>query len=169
MQTKIRQEIKDLASELVLILKTKNFKISTAESLTGGLISSAITSVSGSSEVFECGICSYSERIKGKLLSVDEKTLEEYTVYSHQTVKEMARGSLLLCDSDIAIATSGIAGPNGAIEGKRVGTVYIGVCLKDGQTFTKRLNLKDDLDREAIRLLTVKFSIEFAIEILKGC
>ena len=83
------KKIYELSALLVHELTEKKLKIASAESLTGGMISELITSVSGSSAVFECGICSYSNRIKHEVLGVSEKTLEEYTEYSFKTAEEM--------------------------------------------------------------------------------
>ena len=110
---------------LVKELKNRGLKIASAESLTGGMVSEYITKVSGASEVFECGICSYSNRIKHEILGVSEETLENYTEYSYQTACEMAQGVRRLSGADIGISTTGIAGPSGGTEEKPVGTVYI--------------------------------------------
>ena len=82
----------DLPQKLVDLLKEKGLKVATAESLTGGLVSERITSVAGVSEVFECGVCSYSNRIKHEVLGVPSEVLEKYTEYSPETAVEMAKG-----------------------------------------------------------------------------
>lgn len=115
---------------LVKSLKSLGYKISVAESCTGGLVAKMITDVSGASSVFEHGIVTYSNRIKEQFLGVKPETLEKYTVVSEETAIEMAKGVLELSGSDMAIATTGEAGPKSA-SGKPVGTVCIAIALKD--------------------------------------
>ena len=101
-----------LEEKLVKLLTEKGLVLSCAESCTGGLISKRITDVSGSSAVFNCGVVSYSNEIKEKVLGVKHETLVEFGAVSEQTVREMVSGVLKVSDSDIAVAVSGIAGPN---------------------------------------------------------
>ena len=96
----------DLNKEFVEVLKKKGLKSATAESLTGGLVSKRITEVSGASQVFECGVCSYSNRIKHELLGVPSDVLETYTEYSSQTAEAMANGIRRLSGADIGISTA---------------------------------------------------------------
>ncbi len=119
-------------------LKKRSMTVSFAESCTGGLIAKMITDVSGSSSVFECGIVSYSDRIKREILHVRKETLEKYTAVSEQTVIEMAEGVRRLSGSDIAAAVSGIAGPESDGSGAPVGLIWICVAA-DGKTVTKKL------------------------------
>ncbi len=122
----------DSLSELVVqALSKKSLKIATAESCTGGMISSLITDISGSSAVFDCGVCTYANHIKQKVLGVKEETLSTYGAVSDRTAMEMARGARLLSKADIAISTTGIAGPMGGSQYKPVGLVYIGISTKD--------------------------------------
>ena len=100
-------------------------KISVAESCTGGLIASGITSEAGSSEVFEAGFVVYSNRIKHSVLGVKTETLEAYGAVSEQVVRELVTGALAKSDADIALAISGIAGPSGGSDEKPVGTVWM--------------------------------------------
>ena len=127
-----------IEEKLVLLLKEKGLTLATAESCTGGLISKRITDVSGSSEVFNCGIVSYSNEIKTKILRVSEDTLKTYGAVSENTVREMVKGVLDISGDDIAVAVSGIAGPNSDSTDKPVGLIYIAVS--DGkQTRVKEL------------------------------
>ena len=119
------------AANVVKLLSDKGKKAATAESCTGGLVSSAITSVSGSSEVFEMGVCSYANRIKQSILGVSVQALENFGAVSEQVAKEMAQGVMKCSGSDFGVSTTGIAGPNGGTEEKPVGTVWIGVCSKN--------------------------------------
>ena len=118
------------AANVVKLLSDKGKKAATAESCTGGLLSAAITSVSGSSEVFEMGVCSYANSVKEKALGVDPQTLERYGAVSEQVAKEMAQGIMKAAASDFGVSTTGIAGPTGGSVEKPVGTVWIGVGTK---------------------------------------
>ena len=102
-----------LQENVVQTLAKKGLKVATAESCTGGLVSERITRVSGSSEVFDCGICSYSNEIKHKVLGVNEETLSVLGAVSAETAIQMAEGVKKLSNADIGISTTGIAGPTG--------------------------------------------------------
>ena len=150
-------DIGGLEYALVARLKEKGMKIATAESLTGGMVSESITRVPGASGVLECGVCSYSNRIKHEILGVSEETLEKYTEYSAQTPCEMAQGVRSLSGADIGVATTGIAGPGGGSKERPVGLVYVGISTKD-RTFAKKLLLSRGQpdERENIRILACK-------------
>lgn len=124
----MNERIDKLAVNVVKLLSEKGKKAATAESCTGGLASAAITSVSGSSEVFELGVCSYANRIKQEVLGVSAEALEKCGAVSEQVAKEMALGVMKRSGSDFGVSTTGIAGPTGGSEEKPVGTVWIGVC-----------------------------------------
>lgn len=122
----------DKQAELVVKLLCKHGKkVSCAESCTGGLISAAITSVSGSSEVFDMGMCSYANIIKQEKLNVPKEYLESFGAVSEQVAKAMAEGISEAANSDFSVSTTGIAGPTGGTPDKPVGTVWIGVYSKD--------------------------------------
>jgi len=106
-------------------------KVTFAESCTGGLLASLITSRSGSSSVFNGSLITYSDKLKSEWLGVDEKVLEKHGAVSEQTVKNMLLGALSVTKDDYALAISGIAGPTGGSEDKPVGTVIIGAAKKD--------------------------------------
>ncbi len=120
-----------LQEEVVAKLRGLGLKVATAESCTGGLISERITRVSGSSEVFDCGVCSYANAIKSKVLGVSEETLAILGAVSAETAIQMAEGVKKLSGADIAVSTTGIAGPTGGTAEKPVGLVFVGVCTKD--------------------------------------
>ena len=128
----MNEHIDKRAVNVVKLLSEKGKKAATAESCTGGLVSAAITSVSGSSEVFEMGICSYANRIKQDMLGVRQGVLEKFGAVSEQVAEEMALGVMERSGSDFGVSTTGIAGPTGGSEEKPVGTVWIGVCSKNG-------------------------------------
>lgn len=119
---------------LVSALIEKKMKISTAESCTGGMLSQRITNVSGSSNVFDCGICSYANSIKEKLLHISNKTLTEFGAVSEETATQMCQNIRQIAYSDIGVATTGIAGPTGGTKDKPVGLVFIGIATKDRTT-----------------------------------
>lgn len=119
--------------ELVLLeLKNLGMKISTAESCTGGNIAHLLTSVPGSSTVYNGSVVAYSNDVKRNILGVEENTLAEFGAVSEPVVKEMAEGVAKALNTDFAIATSGIAGPDGGTATKPVGTVCIGIKTPEG-------------------------------------
>lgn len=130
-----------LESAIGEILKATGKTLSTAESCTGGMISSLITSVPGSSEYFLGSVTSYANSVKENVLGVPSKIIEEYGAVSSECVSAMAEGVRRLTGSDYSLATSGIAGPGGGSDQKPVGTVWIGVSSHMGtETFSLRFN-----------------------------
>ncbi|RDU54242.1 hypothetical protein CQA49_05310 [Helicobacter sp. MIT 00-7814] len=113
------------------LLKAKNLKLTTAESCTGGLLAYQFTKLSGASEVFDGGVISYANAIKQKWLKVDSQSLETFGAVSESVVGQMTKGALELSGADIALATSGIAGPLGGSAQKPVGLVFISVQGKN--------------------------------------
>ena len=130
------------------ILCEKKLTISTAESCTGGMVAETLISFAGISEVFKEGVITYSNEAKIKRIGVKEETLKEYGAVSKETAKEMAEGVAKLANTNIAISTTGIAGPGGGTEEKPVGLVYVGIYI-NGETIVEKLNLNGN--REAIR------------------
>lgn len=153
----------DLPTLLVDALTRKKLRIATAESCTGGMVSAAITSVSGASGVFDCGVCSYANFIKNKVVGVKEETLATYGAVSDKTAGEMARGVRILSGADIGISTTGIAGPLGGSQYKPVGLVYIGVSTEMGLKAEKMLLSEGDNDRRRIRELATSAALYFAL------
>ena len=131
-----------LQENVVQMLMKKKLKVATAESCTGGLVSERITRVSGSSEVFDCGICSYSNEIKHKVSVLG--------AVSAETAIQMAEGVKKLSAADIGISTTGIAGPTGGTPEKPVGLVYCGVCTKN-KTYALKLDFSLASNRAAAR------------------
>lgn len=130
-----------LESAIGEILKATGKTLSTAESCTGGMISSLITSVPGSSEYFLGSVTSYANSVKENVLGVPSKIIEEYGAVSSECVSAMAEGVRRLTGSDYSVATSGIAGPGGGSDQKPVGTVWIGVSSHmRTETFSLRFN-----------------------------
>ena len=114
-----------------LILKSRKATISTAESCTGGNIAHLITSISGCSSYFKASVVAYSNEIKANVLAVNPSDIDKYGAVSEEVVKQMADGAMRIFNTDYAIATSGIAGPDGGTIEKPVGTVWIAVASKD--------------------------------------
>lgn len=156
-------DVGSLENALVALLKQKNLTLATAESLTGGLISEAITSVSGSSAVFRGGCVTYTNEIKNKLLGVSAQTLDAHGAVSAEVAMEMARGARLKLDTDIAVSATGLAGPDGDGTDTPVGTVFIGVSTKNGENYIK-LSLSAMRSREYIRLVSAKNALNLAIK-----
>jgi len=134
----------DVLTHIVESLTQANKTISIAESCTGGGIASMITSISGSSKVFNGSIVSYSNSIKKAWLGVSNDTFKSYGAVSELCIREMLEGVLKRSSSDFALATSGIAGPTGGTESKPVGTVFIGARAKNGEVLVERLLLQGD-------------------------
>lgn len=139
---------------LVKVLTERNMKVAAAESCTGGLISKKITDIAGSSAVFDCGVCSYSNDIKTKVLGVEKSVLDTLGAVSAKTAKQMAKGVRLLANSNIAVSTTGIAGPTGESDTKPVGLVYIGISTPECDIAVKTLLAENkNNNRERIREL----------------
>lgn len=123
-----------LAAIVIKLLQQQGRKLALAESCTGGLIASQITSVAGASTVFEAGIVSYSNAIKHQVLAVDSQLLEQHGAVSEEIVLAMAEGAMNVSAADCAIAVSGVAGPGGGTPDKPVGTVWVAWGGRDPQT-----------------------------------
>lgn len=156
----------ELAEELGLLLTARGLTLSTAESCTGGGVAARITSVPGSSAYFMGGIVAYDNRVKTELLHVSPATLEKYGAVSRQTVVEMARGAMNALKTDCAVATSGIAGPSGAMPGKPVGTVWIAVGC--GDKVISHLLQEGDRGRAGNVERTIYVALSILVETLKS-
>ena len=119
--------MKKLSQKIVKLLTKKRLKISFAESCTGGLLSSAITSVSGSSKVFNLGLVAYSNQSKIKVLKVSKKIIRKYGAVSEQVCKAMAKNVSKIGKTNMSISITGIAGPSGGTKQKPVGLIYVGI------------------------------------------
>ncbi len=123
-----------LEMAVVRLLKKYELTLATAESCTGGLVAGRIVNVAGASDVFHQGFVTYSNKAKRKLLDVSKSTIKKYGAVSKETAKEMAVGGAFAADSDLCVAVTGIAGPDGGTEEKPVGLVYMACCLGDKVT-----------------------------------
>ncbi len=142
--------------------------IATAESCTGGLIAAAFTALSGSSSWFERGYVTYSNSAKQEDLRVLSETLERYGAVSEQTAMEMAKGALeMSAQADVAIATTGIAGPTGATTGKPVGMVCFGFARRTDEGLVAHAHTQLFTgDRDQIREQAVLYAIEQALDVV---
>ena len=132
----------------------RHWMFGTAESCTGGLIGAKATTVPGISEVFAGGVISYSNGVKERCLGVPHATLDEHGAVSEETALAMASGACRALGCEAAVSVTGIAGPGGAVPGKPVGTVYVGVAAGSA-VHARRFDWGAGLDRETIRLATV--------------
>ena len=119
--------MKKLSQKIVNLLRRKNLKISFAESCTGGLLSSSITSVSNSSKVFTLGLVTYSNQSKIKILKVPKKMIIRHGAVSYEICLSMVKNLDKISKSDISLSITGVAGPKGGTKKKPVGLVYIGI------------------------------------------
>ena len=151
--------------ELQKILFDNKKTITTAESCTGGLIASMITKISGSSNIFNGAIISYSNEIKNQELKVKNETLKNYGAVSIEVVNEMLDGVIKKFNANFAIAVSGIAGPTGATKNKPVGTVVIGIC--DDKCHKMVYIYKFDGSREEVQIQAAKTSLKEILKFVK--
>ena len=149
-----------LEEEVVSLLDRKGLTLTAAESCTGGLIAKRLTDVSGASAVFHGSLVTYSNRLKEKWLGVQAETLQKYGAVSAQTAREMALGARKAADADLAVAVTGIAGPNSDDTNKPVGLVFIALASKDGVTVEKYENQFVDNVREKNRITSAQHALE---------
>ncbi|MGK0306476.1 MAG: nicotinamide-nucleotide amidase [Gammaproteobacteria bacterium] len=158
------EDITQLAQRLGNTLSTKGWQISCAESCTGGGIGYAITSISGSSAWFKKGFITYSNDAKQELLGVSEDTLIQYGAVSAQTVEEMAEGAAKNANAEVAIAVSGVAGPDGGTPDKPVGTVWFGFYI-NGQSISQKLLITGN--RQDVRIKAIEFALSNTLMLLQ--
>jgi PncC family amidohydrolase len=156
--------MKDIAKRLVDKLIAENLTIATAESCTGGGIAAELTSIAGSSKCFGYGIVSYSNEAKERILSVPAATLAEFGAVSEQTAAAMVKGLQALSAADIAIAVTGIAGPDGGSAEKPVGLVYISLVAADTLWVRRHLFAGD---RQEVRRQTRQEALLLALAYLE--
>lgn len=156
-------ELIRLAEYTLERFRVAELKIATAESCTGGLIAALITSIPGSSAVFDRGFVTYSNQAKNEALDVPDDVLEAHGAVSAETAISMTFGALAHSRADISLAVTGIAGPDGGSKEKPVGMVFIAMAMRDSdQVFVEELEL-GDIGRGAIRQHTVRAAIEMLL------
>lgn len=148
-----------LEEQIIREIKNRSQKITTAESCTGGMIAAQLINVAGASEVYNEGFITYSNSSKQKLLGVTQTVLNAYGAVSHQVAAQMAIGAAQAANADIALAATGIAGPDGGTIAKPVGLVFIG-CYIAGRTVVtenhfqgNRLSVREQTVQAALKLL----------------
>jgi len=153
--------IRELAHALVAELTAASKAVATAESCSGGWVAKAITDIPGSSRVFHYGIVSYSNGAKESLLGVSIDALQQHGAVSEAVVAEMAQGALHLSGADVAVAVSGVAGPDGGSKDKPVGMVWFAWAVRDGareKVATSCMHFEGD--RDLVRELTVVHALQ---------
>ena len=154
-----------LANKVVKKLIKKKLKISFAESCSGGMLSSSITSISGSSKIFAMGLITYSNQAKINILKIPKQIIKKHGAVSKQCCFSMIKNLSKICKSNIYISITGIAGPNGGTKKKPVGLVYIGV--KRGNIVKINKFLFKNKGRISIQRATVKKSLNLILAIIK--
>ena len=157
--------MKKLSEKIVKLLRKKNLKISFAESCTGGLLSSIITSISGSSKVFTLGLVTYSNQSKINILKVPKKTIMKYGAVSHETCLSMVKNLNKIAKTNISVSITGVAGPKGGTKQKPVGLVYIGI-KKGNKTLIKKYLFKNKR-RVSIQNSTVNKALNLILSFAK--
>lgn len=150
-------DIIDLAARVGRELQARGLLLATAESCTGGGVSQAITEIAGSSEWFDCGFITYSNASKTELLDVPAAVIAQFGTVSEEVADAMAEGALANSNAHVTLATTGIAGPGGAVPGKPVGTVCFAWAMEH-HSFTERLVFAGD--RRAVREQTVAHALQ---------
>lgn len=159
-------DVDSLEHAVVEALREKGLTLSSAESCTGGLIAKRITDVSGCSDVFMGGCVTYANEAKMELLGVKKETLDAHGAVSEETAREMARGVRERLGTDIAVSSTGIAGPSGGTPEKPVGTVYVGISTPHGEK-VRKLSLSPVRSREYIRIVTASNAFDMILKELQ--
>tara|TARA_Y100000591_G_scaffold306698_1_gene305377 strand:- start:358 stop:819 length:462 start_codon:yes stop_codon:yes gene_type:complete len=150
---------------LIKLLTKKKLKISFAESCTGGLLSSTITSTSGASKIFNLGLVTYSNEAKIKVLKVNKNIIKKYGAVSHECCYAMVKNLSKISKADINVSITGVAGPKGGTKQKPIGLVYIGI--KRGNKIEIKKCLFKNKKRSSIQKATVKKALNLALRITK--
>jgi len=154
-----------MIEQLAALCQSNQIKIATAESCTGGMVSSAITDLAGSSQWFDAGFVTYSNEAKMSMLGVDPHTLDSYGAVSEPVVIEMAKGAVAHSQAHFAVSISGVAGPGGGTKDKPVGMVCFGVS--DGKKSTAS-TVQFDGDRARVREQSREFALKFLKEFIEA-
>ncbi len=159
-----------LAAELVTLLKAQNKRVTTVESCTGGLVAAAITSISGSSEVFDYGFVTYSNAAKTAMVGVPEYLLDAHGAVSIEVAGAMAEGGRKTAGATMCLSVTGIAGPGGGSDEKPVGMVCFGLSFIDLErevmTYAQ-VQQFGAIGRDKVREKSVEFALKWAVDTLK--
>jgi nicotinamide-nucleotide amidase len=151
------------AAALLEQCRLHGVKIATAESCTGGMLAALLTSVPGSSDVFDCGFVTYSNEAKKRMLGISHEIIADYGSVSRECSLSMAQGAILESAATLAVSITGIAGPGGGTTGKPVGLVHIACARRNGATLHREERF-GDIGREGVRTA----SIEVALVLLEA-
>ena len=157
--------MKKLSQKIVRLLRKKRLKISFAESCTGGLLSSSITSISGSSKVFTIGLVTYSNQSKISTLKVPKSTISKHGAVSYETCLVMVKNLSKITKTNISVSITGIAGPKGGTKRKPVGLVFIGI-KKDNKTLVRKYLFKNK-KRTSIQRAAVNKALNLILSFIK--
>ena len=157
--------MKKISQKIVRLLGKKKFKISFAESCTGGLLSSAITSISGSSKVFTLGLVTYSNQSKINTLKVSKKTIMKHGAVSYETCLSMVKNLCKISKTNISVSITGIAGPKDGTKKKPIGLVFIGI-KKGNKTLVKK-HLFKNKKRISIQRAAVNKALNLILSFIK--
>ena len=157
--------MKKLSQKIVKILKYKKLKVSFAESCTGGLASSSITSISGSSKVFTLGLITYSNQAKINILKVPKRIIIKHGAVSYETCLSMVKNLNKISKTNISVSITGVAGPNGGTKQKPVGLVFIGI-KKSNKTLIKKY-LFENKKRISIQRAAVNKALNLILSFIK--
>ena len=152
----------NLNKKIVSILKKKKYKLAVAESCTGGLLSAAITSISGSSKIFTMGLVTYSNKAKTSILKIPKTVIQKHGAVSIQCCLSMVNNLSKISKSKICISITGIAGPKGGTKQKPVGLVFIGI--KNGKKAIVSKNQFKNKGRNAIQKATIKKALNLILK-----
>lgn len=155
--------LEKLAEEVGHRLNARGLLLVTAESCTAGWIAKVVTDIAGSSAWFDRGFITYSNEAKREMLGVSGATLAEHGAVSAEVVAQMARGALAQSRAQVAVAVSGIAGPDGGSEEKPVGTVFFAWALAGREPLTQRVQFAGD--RHEVRRQSVRLALERLLEL----
>ena len=165
-------KIKNKAEKIVKLCLKKKIKLAFAESCTGGMLSSLITSFPNSSKIFSCGYVTYSNLSKEKMLGISKKKLKKYGAVSMEIAGSMAESALLKANANIGIGITGIAGPGGGTKKKKVGDVYISAhydkSIKLGGLSASLSPHRSRRTREKIRLASVDYALDCLLVMCKS-
>lgn len=166
MDSRIKNDLAALSAQLGQLLKESNYKLALAESCTGGLASTVITDIAGSSAWFDRGFVTYSNAAKQDMLAVSTDTLTAHGAVSEETAQAMVMGAIDHSNADIAGSITGIAGPTGATANKPVGTVCFAYLIKNGQLITETKQFTGD--RQAVRHQSVVQLINRLMDLIQA-
>jgi len=157
--------VNKISQKLVKILSKKKLKVSFAESCTGGLLSSSITSISGSSKVFTVGLVTYSNQAKINILKIPKRIIMKNGAVSYETCRLMVKNLSKISKTSISVSITGVAGPKGGTKQKPVGLVYIGI--KKGNKILVKKYLFKNKKRNSIQKATVNKALNLVLSFAK--